>query len=490
MSSNMVDHYAFVDDFDQEVPYECVKAGIPGQLTLHMFQKMTDEIYDYIPKRIQLTWCCQDIPQVFAHETVREICISCTTQPINIPEHISPNVKKLELHHTKVNNLLNIVNSNIEEIELDDCGHIPVFPQKQFKKIIIKGNTQITGDIPPCEDFQAYDDNCVIEKHPYCSTIRMEKVKVKVDWSRLIDTHKIVLNGIPTELPEIIPTNVVELSVSNCGLTSIPASIGNCHRLADLNISDNKITHLPIEIVRIRYETLQYNGNTIDNINNPVIRRWANRMDNTNNTIYNDNQNVHDSKIQQGIRDAITALMKISTGKQINYHKDKYLTDETKKAFDELLSTTNGYACDVTYKDLFYAVMEYAETHEHNEGIKGIMNDVIPKNVNVCFTGRISRLIDCLNGIADFVKIHIDNATQMQLIVKKTAEKHNTIDEYIMAVSKELDERCYDKEDISFTLDYAFDYFAGLYPEQGEAAEAKLKINNEEQQEAKEAMAD
>jgi hypothetical protein len=83
------------------------------------------------------------------------------------------------------------------------------------------------------------------------------------------------------------------------------------------------------------------------------------------------------------------------------------------------------------------------------------MNDTICK----CFTGRMSRLINCLNGFDDHIVIHISNNEQIGniiiLIKNKLLEENNyTIEKHKEIVMKELYDRGYDKNVIDEWLEY------------------------------------
>jgi hypothetical protein len=83
------------------------------------------------------------------------------------------------------------------------------------------------------------------------------------------------------------------------------------------------------------------------------------------------------------------------------------------------------------------------------------MNDTILK----CFTGRMSRLINCLNGFDDHIVIHISNTEQIGNIIilikeKLIDENKYTIELHKEIVMKELYERGYTKEIIDEWISY------------------------------------
>ena len=76
-----------------------------------------------------------------------------------------------------------------------------------------------------------------------------------------------------------------------------------------------------------------------------------------------------------------------------------------------------------------------------------------------CFTGRLSRLINCLNGFTDLVKIGITDSQQIGniiVLVKESLEAQNnyTVEKHKDIVKKELTDRGYSKEVIAEWVQY------------------------------------
>jgi hypothetical protein len=83
------------------------------------------------------------------------------------------------------------------------------------------------------------------------------------------------------------------------------------------------------------------------------------------------------------------------------------------------------------------------------------MNDTICK----CFTGRMSRLINCLNGFDANIVINISDTEQIGNIIilikdKLLAENNYTIELHKNIVMKELCERGYDKGIVDEWIEY------------------------------------
>lgn len=71
-----------------------------------------------------------------------------------------------------------------------------------------------------------------------------------------------------------------------------------------------------------------------------------------------------------------------------------------------------------------------------------------------CFTGRISQLINCLNGFSPKVSINISANEELSNIIIVLKNKIADIDKLKEAVNKEMTERGYDKETIDIWIEY------------------------------------
>ena len=91
------------------------------------------------------------------------------------------------------------------------------------------------------------------------------------------------------------------------------------------------------------------------------------------------------------------------------------------------------------------------DINENGHEIKRILNKEMSDALCMCFTGRISRLIDCLNGIDDLVVIDLSPNARIisicQQIYELLSEKGKVslkAEDYQARVEKELQERGFD----------------------------------------------
>jgi len=190
----------------------------------------------------------------------------------------------------------------------------------------------------------------------------------------------------------------------------------------------------------VNLTTLQYENNLINHIPPNLVRR-LNRFKNGQN-IYNDGQNVHNHNIQESIRKSVNNILEIKpiiTDTTDLILNDTILTNETKEILMEYKNSKEIYsALNITFEELLLYVFNRIEINEHKDEIKQVLNVEMIDSVCKCFTGRMSRLINCLNGFDSLVNIQIaDNEQIAQVIevVRVGLEKEN---KYEIRLHKEL----------------------------------------------------
>ena len=241
----------------------------------------------------------------------------------------------------------------------------------------------------------------------------------------------------------------------------MPLEIINLTRLEYLDLSNNELTELPLEIINLRIlRNFQYYSNPIENLLNPIISRFIARIRAINKgitgTIYNDTQNVHSSSIQQSIKDSIFNLMKNYNNKyQLNYLVNDILTQTTKEALIEYSNCTDIHSImGITFEELLKAVLIEIDTLENKDEIFEILNQEMADSICKCFTGRLSRLINCLNGFSDKVSIQISTNEEISNIIIVLKNKITDTYELKKAIEIEMTERGYDKETIDIWIGY------------------------------------
>jgi hypothetical protein len=113
---------------------------------------------------------------------------------------------------------------------------------------------------------------------------------------------------------------------------------------------------------------------------------------------------------------------------------------------------------NITFEEALLHVLEYInlELKDNRNDILNILETEILDSECKCFTGRISRLINCLNGYTQLVKVEIpDNMAISNIIIMvKNSYKGDNVDELKGLVKTELLERGYVLDTITEYIEY------------------------------------
>ena len=135
------------------------------------------------------------------------------------------------------------------------------------------------------------------------------------------------------------------------------------------------------------------------------------------------------------------------------------LTQKTKEIITEYIDTTDIHSMlNVTFKELFIAVVIEMNklSPDLQIEIQKRLNEEMQESECKCFTGRISRLINCLSGYSDKVEIKISENEEISNIISIIMNKRGlkTIEILKEEVSIALKERGYINEKIVEWLEY------------------------------------
>ena len=139
---------------------------------------------------------------------------------------------------------------------------------------------------------------------------------------------------------------------------------------------------------------------------------------------------------------------------------DNILTEQCKQSIIQYCNNLNVHSVlQLTFKELFGYVWKTIEANEHSEEIKRMLNIEMLDAQRMCFTGRISRLINCLNGFSDLVRIELSDNEQIGnifILVKNrlTREDNYSVETHLEIVKRELTERGYAEEIITEWTEY------------------------------------
>ena len=266
-----------------------------------------------------------------------------------------------------------------------------------------------------------------------------------------------------TSLPESFGQlqNLQKLDMRRNKLTSLPESFGQLVNLCILNISNNQLTSLHPSLGNLRrLEKFLYSNNPIDHIPANVLRM----IDRTQTVqgVYTDAQSVHNSSIQKSLLDSVNRLLAIPIpkGEEVinSILADSFLSQDTKTQLVEYSEDTSVHTVlNLTFSEMLVVVWNRISTLKASDEIKKTLNSEMQDAECKCFTGRISRLVNCLAGYDDLVIIEIADNEQIGTIVEliKTQLGENyTVDEHRRLVCEALIERGYSREVIDEWVSY------------------------------------
>jgi len=257
---------------------------------------------------------------------------------------------------------------------------------------------------------------------------------------------------------ENLPESLTILYLSYNQITkieSLPKS------LTELYLSYNQITELPLELLELtNLRDFNYGGNPIEYISLPV-QRWLMRFDHNldNNKVYSDKQNIHSVNIQKSFRNSLSNIIKDRDVIQIESLKielldNTILSEETKREILNYCDYDDQHSIYLlTYSELLCYVWTRIMKHSNRNDILEILNQEIKDGICMCFTGRLTRLLNVLVGFYDDIEIQISDSEQITNIILSLQKKYSG-DQLKDEFKKELLERQYTETIINEWLEY------------------------------------
>jgi Leucine-rich repeat (LRR) protein len=256
-------------------------------------------------------------------------------------------------------------------------------------------------------------------------------------------------------------TNLQELRLNRNQITKIE-NLNNLTNLHKLHLKNNQILELSLLLLELQnLNEFEYTSNPIEYIPLPV-QRWLNRINRNiknNNLIYGDTQNVHSSSIQSSFRNSLSNIIQDKVTINIDYLKNiiinnDILTEKTKtELFNYIDDETEHSIYLIKYSDLLLYIWQRIIKHENKDDLLKILNSEIIDSECMCFTGRLTRLLNVLVGYYEDISIQISDSEQITNIIITLKNKYNG-EELINRAREELTNYNYSNEIINEWLSY------------------------------------
>jgi hypothetical protein len=134
---------------------------------------------------------------------------------------------------------------------------------------------------------------------------------------------------------------------------------------------------------------------------------------------------------------------------------DQILTKQVKEQIVEYVRIADVHILlNVTFSEALIVVWHIIKTHKECDEIKWILNHEMQNSLCECFTGRLSRLINCLNGFDPMVSVKISDQQEIANLIISIRQKTNSLTEQQRMVHQEMINRGYDQQIIKERIGY------------------------------------
>jgi hypothetical protein len=396
-----------------------------------------------LPSSMQKLWLCDNQITKIANlpSSVQELYLNYNqiTKIENLPE----NLQTLYSHHNKITKIENLSDS---------------------LQVLFLGNNQITkiANLPSSLQELWLCDNQITKIENLPDSLQ----KLCLDYNKITKIENLPENLQTLNLHHNEITKIENLPNLLYGLYLTYNQITTIENLPDLlrelHVWNNRITKLPLCLLELKHlSDFHHHSNPIENIHS-LVHRWLNRLNkrvNNNNKVYSDGQNIHNSSIQKSFRNSLENLLKDKNTLSLEECKKHVL--ECNKLKEQTKRELLNYCDDdtehsvylVKFDEVFQYVISRIVRHPNTNEIFKILNEEIKDTICKCFTGRMTRLVNVLNGFYDDITIQIGSNEQISNIIIMLKEKYED-KELVKQVRLAMEEREYDNETIEEWLTF------------------------------------
>ena len=160
--------------------------------------------------------------------------------------------------------------------------------------------------------------------------------------------------------------------------------------------------------------------------------------------IYSDTQNVHDTSIQSSLTISINNIIKGSKMSENELYDSMYNSELTQSVLANIFKNINDKTIHektgCTYLDILCYVFKYICDSEHYNDLIKVLEQEIIDGSDLCFVGRLTRLVNVLSGYHEGVNLTIDDKAQIGNIAVLLQSKYSD-DVLKEEFTKEMKER-------------------------------------------------
>lgn len=249
-----------------------------------------------------------------------------------------------------------------------------------------------------------------------------------------------MIEVLPPEIGQL--QNLRTLSAFNNELTTLPGELGQLRYLETFDVGQNHIRVIPAEFGQLQALTqMTFWNNPIEHVPMNIVRLLA-RQRVVARGVYGDAQSVHTTSIQTSIQESIIRLLNTPHPEKDVVPliiADPVLTPFAKESLLEYSKDETVHSIlNMTFSDVLLVVWNRILVSSHGDEIKAVLNTEMEDAACKCFTGRISRLVNCLNGFDDLVQIQIMDSEQIGSIISHIKTQLEEAGEYTIERHKTL----------------------------------------------------
>jgi hypothetical protein len=175
--------------------------------------------------------------------------------------------------------------------------------------------------------------------------------------------------------------------------------------------------------------------------------------------VYQDKQSVHNSGIQETFRKTVSRIAnkkpKLNINQTVEEVISSSLLEESKKSIVEYCSSLDVHSeLNMTYSEMLVLVWDRIRENSCMKEILKVLDTELADSECKCFTGRITRLVNCLNGFDTDVIIGISDNEQLSNLMVLINSQYTKTEDRVKAMSEAMRERGFSQEKIDEWVGY------------------------------------